>query len=159
MTNDAPVSDSQRLVRQQYAVHQRRRYAKAVLFLLVAVVAGMVIGAGGTLVYVKNKMYRLPPNPRAIGAAMLDHMRGLMTLTPDEESAVKGIIDEHVGEVDALRKSSFATIRGVFSRMNGEIEAVIGPERMKVWRDDKEKRYGRRHLGDNRREGPPSRHD
>ena len=153
MTNDIPVSDSQRLIRQHYAVNQRWRYAKAVLFLLVAVAAGVVIGAGGTLVYVKNKMYRLPPNPEAIGAAMLDHMRGLVALTPDEEAAVKGIIGEHVGEVDALRRSSFATIRGVFRRMNEKIEVVIGPERMKIWRDDKEKRYGRKHS---RHRDPPS---
>jgi uncharacterized protein YneF (UPF0154 family) len=151
MTNDIPATDSQRLIRQHYAAHNKRRYAKAVLLILVAVLAGVVIGVGGTLLYARNKLYRLPPNPRAIGEAMLEHMRGLVALTPDEETEVKGIIDEHVDEVDALRKSSFATIREVFRRMNGKIETVIGPDRMKVWREDKEKRYGRRHAGEHPR--------
>ncbi len=152
MTDDIPVSDSQRLLRQRYAAG-KRRYAKAVFFLVVAVVAGIVIGVGGTLLYARNKMYRLPPNPKAIGDAMLGHMRGLVALTPEEETAVKSIIDRHVDEVDAMRKASFETIRGVFQRMNDQIEQVIGPDRMKVWRDDKEKRYGKRHPSDDRHKG------
>lgn len=151
MTNDTTVSESQRLIRQHHASH-KKQYAKAILLILVAVVAGVVIGVGGTVLYFKNKMHRVPPHPKAIGEAMLEHMHGLMTLNPDEEARVRVIIDEHVGEVEAMRKESFQNIRDVFTRMHGKLETVLGPERMKIWQADREKRFGdKRKYGDRRR--------
>jgi len=157
--NSAATAASQRLIREHQSA-QKRRYAKGVALIILAVLAGMVIGAGGTLLYFKNKMHRIPPKPDAIADAMMKHLRGLITVNPDEEARVREIFDAHLVEVDAMRKESFQNIREMFRKMDGEVEAVIGPERAKIWREDKEKRFKRRR--DERRhpddkKGPPPR--
>lgn len=162
MNEDSAVSTaSQRLIRE-HQVARKRRYAKGVASIILAVLAGMVIGVGGTLLFIKNKMHRIPPKPEAIANAMMDHMRRVVSITPEEETRVREIFDAHLTEVAAMRKESFKNTREMFRKMDGEVETVIGPERAKIWREDKEKRFKRRRdekppLDKNHPDGEPPR--
>lgn len=51
---DIPVAESQRLIAKHH-VPQGRRYAKAVALMALAVLAGIIIGVGGTVLYFNKK--------------------------------------------------------------------------------------------------------
>lgn len=146
MNSETKKTESQRIVTRLNA-SQKRRYAKGVGFLLVAVAAGIVIGVGGSIVYFKNAYHRVPPTPEAIAQAMLEHMHRLLNLKPEEESKITEIIYRHLDEVDTLRDESRENTREVFQRMNGEIETVVGSDRYKIWDEFKQKNWHSKKRG------------
>ena len=147
------ASDSQRFISRKHQAREKKRYAKAILLLLLAVLAGVVIGVGGTLLYVKSKFHRRPPKADAVAAMVVGCIRESVTLNPEEERRLTAIVDERMQEVDALRRSSFDTFRNAMQQMNEQIAEVLGPERNAKWAVDKEKFFGKR-AG-----GPPKRDD
>ncbi|MCD8140797.1 MAG: hypothetical protein LUE17_13635 [Planctomycetaceae bacterium] len=156
------VSDSQRIIVSHHAKREKKRYAKAILLLLLAVLAGVVIGVGGTLVYIKNKFHRRPPSPDAVAEMLTRHMHEAVTLQGDEDSRIRDIIDDHMSEVDAMRRSTFRDFRTVMDRMNQQIAEVLGPERYALWVKERERRFGKRkppppphERRDRRHNGPP----
>lgn len=136
---DTPVAESQRLIARHHA-SQGKRYAKAVALMALAVLAGIIIGAGGTVLFFNKKLHRVPPRPDAIAQAIVNRLQELVTLTPEEEAKVQAIVDARMKEVDTVRKNSFRDIRGVFESMDDDLKPILGPERLQVWKDYKEKR-------------------
>lgn len=134
------AGESQRFMAMHNA-RTGRRYAKATALMLLAVLAGVIIGVGCTVLYFNNRMHRPPPRGDAIAAAIMKRLDELVKLTPDEERRLREITDVRMKEVDGIRKGSFADIRRVFDVMHGEIGEVIGPERAKVWTEYRDKRW------------------
>lgn len=133
------LSDSRRLIALRRGA-RKRRWIRGVLFVALFVVIGFIIGVGSTLVYVKDRMHRLPPRRDAIAAAMLEKMREHVDVTPDEEERLTALLQGHFDEIEAVRNKSFESVRGVFREMDASIESVLGPERFKTWYDYKEQR-------------------
>lgn len=138
------ASDSQRFISRKHQAREKKRYAKAILLLLLAVLAGVVIGVGGTLLFIKNKFHRRPPKPDAVAEMVVGRIRESVTLNPEEEGRLSAIVDERMREVDAMRRSNFDSFRGVMERMSDQIAEVLGPERSAKWDVDKEKFFGKR---------------
>lgn len=147
------LSDSQRLLARHQSV-RKRRWIKAVLFVLLFVVAGVVIGVGGTLMFIKGKMHRVPPKREAIVASILEKMREQITVTSDEESRLTEMLEGYMDEMDEVRKGSFQRVKAIFRRMDEDIKTVLGPERFSVWFEYKEKKM-ERWRRDDRGGGPP----
>lgn len=141
MNSESKVSESQRLVSRIHASH-KRRYAKAVGLILVAVAAGALIGFGGATIYFKKSFHRVPPKPDAIVDSLMEHMRNNVKLEPGEEKQLKEIMERGITEVDGIRKASFEDSKAVFNKMNEEVEEVLGPDRYKIWEEFKNKRWG-----------------
>jgi hypothetical protein len=119
---------------------QKRRWTKAVLFVLVFVLIGCVIGAGATLFFLKDSFHRVRPQREAIVAAMLEKMREHVAVSGEEEGRLTALLDGHFDEIVTLREESFQKMRGVFDKMDASIESVLGADRFKTWYDYKEKR-------------------
>lgn len=156
MTDDSltPTSGSRRvIVEHQHA--RKKRCAKAILLFVVAFLAGIVIGVGGTLLFLKNRFHRRPPKPPEVAAMITKHMREVIALSPEEEVKVTAIIDEHMNEVDAMRRATFGSFRTVIDRMNDQISEVIGSERFEKWDKDKKSRFGKRKPPPDMGDGPP----
>ena len=152
-----PLSDSQRLLARHHAV-QKRRWIKAIAFVSLFVAAGVVIGVGGTLLFFKNKMHRVPPKRDAIVASMVEKMGERVTLTRDEEKRLGELMEGYFDEIEDVRKESFQSVKAIFKRMDQGIESILGPERFKVWYDYKEKKMAERWRRDDRKpphDGPP----
>ncbi|MCD8351303.1 MAG: hypothetical protein LUC93_11910 [Planctomycetaceae bacterium] len=138
------ASDSQRVIVSHHAAREKKRYTKAILLLLVAVLAGVVIGVGGTLVYIKNKFHRRPPSPDALAEMIKKNIHEAVTLQAGEDDRIRDIIDEHMSEVDTMRRATFREFRTVMDRMNVQIAEVLGPERYAIWEKERERRFGKR---------------
>lgn len=138
------ASDSQRFISRKHQAREKKRYVKAILLLLLAVLAGVAIGVGGTLLFIRDKFHRRPPKADAVAQMVVGRMRESVTMNPDEERRLTAIVDERMREVDAMRRSSFDSFRDIMERMNEQITEVLGPERTAKWEVDKEKFFGKR---------------
>ncbi len=143
MSERLSLSESKRLLARHNAIHGRRCW-KALALLALAVLAGAVIGAGGTIVYFKKKMHKVPPRPDAIAGAMMERMQALVAVDPGESEQLKGIINSHMREIEVIRKGSFQEIRGICKRMDEEVAKVLGPERAGKWEEEQAARAAER---------------
>lgn len=155
MNPDSKVtSESQRFIARTHA-SRKKRYAKAIALILVAVAAGVVIGVSGSIMYFKSYYHRVPPRRDAIAQSIIGHMQSVLKLDHEEQVNLKSIIDSHMSELEEIRKVSSNNTRQLFYRMNDEIEKVLGEDRYKVWDDYKVKLWGDKHRHRNRyRRGP-----
>lgn len=149
-SESSAVSESQRFVMEHRAA-RKRRYLKAVILIAVAVLAGFVMGVGASIIFSKGRFHRIPPNPRAIGVKMIEHLKGVVTLSDDEEKRIVEIMENHVANVEALRDAS----RDAYIGMMDDVESVLGPERAKAWKEYKEKTFKPRGKHGRDRKPPP----
>lgn len=167
-TSDRLTGESRRLIAQHHA-SQGKRYAKAVALIALSVICGAVIGVGGTVLYFKKKMHKVPPRPDAIAQYIIDNMHTSLKLTAGEEEQIKSILDTNMREVETIRNASFDEMHTIFDKMNAEVDAILGPDRAKAWEEFKEKSYGpmrrkkmkerrEREMHDRERRGPPPPH-
>lgn len=137
-------SESQRYIARAHA-SKNRRYAKAIGLILVAMAAGALIGVSGSIIYFKNYYHRIPPKRDAIAQSIITNMQSVLQLNAEEQTRLKGIIDNHMAELDDIRRASSNNTRQLFNRMNDEMEAILGEERYKTWEDHKVKLWGAKH--------------
>ncbi|MCC8166326.1 MAG: hypothetical protein LIQ31_09280 [Planctomycetes bacterium] len=154
--NDHDVSESRRLIARHHAAHGRRRYLKVGALIFLAMLADFAIGVGSTVLYLKGKVHRVPPSPDAIEEAMVGRMHSLLGISPDEEEKLRDVIDSHLEKVEDIRQDSFDSIRDVFREMDSQFLDILGPDRHRAWKEEREKRFHRKkrprpHDSDRRR--------
>ncbi len=116
-----------------------RRYWLAALSLVLALVAGIVIGAGGAIVYIDRKTHPKRPRMDEFTKMMLARMDEQITLTPDEKTAVEGILRVRFQQMEKLREEFRDEIRDQFDDMSGEVKGIVGAERYKKWEEYRNK--------------------
>lgn len=122
---------------------RKKRFAKAACLLLLAVLAGVVIGVGGTILYFQSST-KSKRGTSAIADAMMRRLGGLVTLTPEESARVRAVVDSRLEKIAELRKRRFKEIRQVFLDMDAPMEEIIGKNRMDVWKAYRSERFERR---------------
>lgn len=137
--------------RRMAARHGKRRYMAAAIILVMAVGAGMVIGASVALIYFKHKRFT-PPKPVELAESITDRMQKVLQITPEESAKIKALVIKRMGDARVMRREMTGKMREQFTAMADEIDAVLGPERAAIWEKDFKERTGR-----NRR--PPPRGD
>ena len=118
-----------------------RRYWLAVLSLVLALAAGIAIGAGGAILYIR-KTHPKRPEPDRFIQDYLSRMEELISLTPDEKTAVEGIVRVRFQFMEKLREEFQDEIRAQFDETSEEVKAIVGPERYEAWKEYREKRIG-----------------
>lgn len=124
---------------------------KAVALLALVLAAGAVIGAGGTLLFLKRKMRPQQPSAEKIGQSIITRLNEVVTLSPEERTRLEDLVRAHMSRVDEVRRDSLRAIRKEFDDMNDKVDDLIGPDRSRVWEADKEKRYGKYYRGKHER--------
>ncbi len=122
---------------------RKRRWVKGILFVLLFIAIGAVIGAGMTMIYFGRGMHRPPPRRDAIVARMLEKMRERVAVTGDEEKRLTSLLEKHFDEILEVRRRSFDGMQEVFRRMDADVESVLGRERFQTWFTFKEERMAR----------------
>lgn len=133
-----PLSHSRRMA----ARHGRRRYVAAAIILVMAVGAGMVIGASCALIYFKHKRFT-PPKSAEFAKEITARMRDVLKITPEESDRLEAIISRRMEDARAIRREMSGKMREQFAGMADEIDAVLGPERAAKWDKDFKERTGR----------------
>lgn len=119
----------------------------------VLVLSGMVMGAGGTVLLVNDRLEQPDQAPKQFSRRLADRMTRDLGLTPEQESEIHTIFEKHQTEMHAVRKSVEQRIQDSFTTMRSEVNEILTPEQAKLW-DERLREYRKQ---DDR--GRPPRHE
>jgi hypothetical protein len=137
----------------------RKPLLKPVIFSVLILVSGIVIGAGLTLILVPPKNAPdLPPGPEFMSERMIGRMVGELRLSPEQQEQLKPIVTKHMSAIDVVRTEAQPKIRQEIESMNEEILALLDDAQKQLWQDrikrmqEGFRRMHRRGPGDDRRD-------
>lgn len=128
--------------------------AKPVLFSLLTLLSGIVIGAGATLIFIG-----LPPKeqdmplPEEFSRRMVERLTHELALTPEQRESIGPVIERHMKALDTIREEARPKIRLELEAMNNEILAMLDERQQQMWKDQIE-RMQRRFREFRDRRGP-----
>lgn len=128
--------------------------SKPVLFSLLTLLSGIVIGVGGTLIFVgPQEKYAPPPVPEEFSRRMVDHLTRELSLTAEQQEKIKPIVETHMKTLDKYREEARPKIRQELEDMNNEIMALLDTNQQQMWKDSIE-RMQQRFRESRERRGP-----
>lgn len=119
-------------------IHHLPKPPRAWLTLLIGgvlVLSGMVIGAGGTVLLVKNRLEQPDQAPSHFSRRLAERMTRDLDLTREQKTDIQEIFARHQKELHAVRKSVEQRVTESFNTMQSEVEAILTPQQAKMWRE------------------------
>ncbi len=139
--------------------------AKPVVFSLLTLLSGIVIGAGATLMFIGLPSKEPgPPLPEEFSRRMVQRLTRELDLTPEQRKAIRPVVESHMTAMDEIRDEARPKIRRELEAMNSEILALLDERQQQMWKDHIERMQRRFHEfrerrgpgdGSRRREGGP----
>jgi hypothetical protein len=101
----------------------------AVVVVVVAFIAGILVGVAGDHLYL-IRGGRLSPRHSSRFAAdrMAEHLAGELQLSAQQKTQVQQIIERHRAKIDATMSSVRPQVRQELDATNTEIETILNPE-------------------------------
>ena len=137
-----------------------KRPLKPVVFSVLTLISGIVIGAGLTLLF-KKPTPKIPPGPEFMSSRMLERIIYELQLPPEQAEQLKPIIRKHMTALDQIRGSVRVKVSEEIKQMNEEILSVLQPPQKQMWEERMQRLQDhftnmrqRRGPGGERREGP-----
>ena len=110
--------------------------AKPVLFSLLILLSGIIIGAGATIIVlrqsIKNEKSRMPEE---FSRRMVERLTRELHLTPDQRQQVKPIIEKHMKAMHDIRTEARPKIRQELEQMNDELMAIFDNTQQQIWKE------------------------
>lgn len=122
---------------------------------LVILVAGITLGAAGTMLVVKPTERRPPLNPRMAAEFTSRRMQDELELTPEQASQIDAILREHFEKLEKLREAARPKINEVFEAMKTAIDAVLTEQQRIDWEKATSRLEREFHRGMGRGRGGP----
>jgi Spy/CpxP family protein refolding chaperone len=111
--------------------------AAAVAVVVVAFIAGILVGVAGDHLYL-IRSGRLSPRhmtSRLAADRMADRLTHELDLTPQQKTQVQAIIERHRAKIDATMANVRPQVRQELDATNAEIETVLTPEQKTKFAD------------------------
>lgn len=130
---------SVRLAAAGRAASKRRNYLLAGTLLVLALLAGMIIGVSSTVLYFERHLPDHKPRrgPKAMTDSMISRMEKAVSITDAEREELRQIVTDTMLEVHAVREEFSGRMRVAFEDMNVDVARVLGPERYAKWDEAK----------------------
>lgn len=114
---------------------------KPVLFSLLILVSGIIIGASLTLITsgAFNKNQKLPPAPEFVSHQMVQQIVRELNLSPEQQEQIRPIITQHMKTIDDIRQEARPKINQEVKSMNEKILAVLDERQQHMWRNKMER--------------------
>lgn len=110
--------------------------SRAVIFSLLTLLSGIVIGAGITLIFVGLPSEEsAPPGPEYFSRRMVAHLTRELGLTESQQAQIRNIIEAHMTVLDAIRDEARPKVRQELDAMNTEILALLDKNQQQMWKD------------------------
>jgi len=117
------------------SVRPRRRIWLATALGAVILICGIVIGSGGTVLWIRHKMDQFRRGPDRMPVELAERVRSQLNLTDEQAKRVEEILRKrHEALMKLLRETFKAELEG----MRAEVATVLTPEQVKKWNDDYE---------------------
>lgn len=119
----------------------------------VLLVCGVVIGAGGTVLVVKNRMDQPGSAPEQFNRRLTERMTRDLDLTPEQSKQIRAVFDGHREEMKSIREGVDEQMNALRETMRDEVSEILSPEQLSQW-ESRVKEYDRRGPDhDRRRDG------
>jgi len=107
-------------------------------FVLAAVIllCGVVIGAGGTVLFLRNKALSIIHNPEKLPDRITNLVQRHYSLEEGQTEEVRKVLGEHLTELEILRQNTRPVVDKQLDAIRDEIAAIMGEEQGAVWRED-----------------------
>ena len=127
---------------------------RPVIFSLLTLLSGIVIGAGATLIFVgPPKKDAPPPGPEYFSRRMVEHLTRELTLTSEQQEQIRPVVETHIKTIDEYREEARPKIRQELDDMTNEIMALLDENQQQMWKDSIE-RMQQRFRESRQRRGP-----
>lgn len=107
---------------------------KPVLFSILILVSGIIIGSGATLMVADQfKAKPLPPGPEYMSRRMIEHMVRDLHLSPEQQEQLGPVVKQHMEAMDKIREEARPKIAEELKQMNDGIMAILDEEQGQIW--------------------------
>jgi len=131
----------------------RRKTVRQILLAVVIFVSGIVIGAGGMVLFFQYRVFRPPAQPKKMAAEVTRDIQGRLGLSDIQAGQVEAIFAKEFQTMDSIRNEFEAQIDAQRESLITEMEMVLTPEQFAQWRDEFQSR--RRRMRGPFPPGPP----
>lgn len=109
---------------------------KPVLFSILILVSGIIIGSTATLMTVDQfKKQPVPPGPEYMSGRMIERITRELHLSPEQRKQLDPIVKQHMLAIDKIREVVRPKIADELKQMNDEIMAVLNEGQKQIWTD------------------------
>jgi len=118
----------------------RQSKARPVIFSLLTLLSGIVIGAGATLIIVgPPKEEEVPLFPEEFSRRMAWGMTRELDLTEEQREAIQQVIQTHMTVVEQYRQDAREPIQQELDGMNDEMLALLDENQQRRWKEQIER--------------------
>ncbi len=123
----------------------RRRWLRPIIFSLIILICGMVIGSGMTLHILWRGFKSTISQPSAMAERITKKMQRRLDLTDEQTQAVREILNRHKQEFLDLHQEVRPRVRTILKSIRLEVSEVLTPEQAQKWQEYYDKRLKRWH--------------
>jgi len=113
---------------------RRKQIYMQIIVGLVILFCGLVIGAGGAIIQLKNKM--VPMGPRPPLDAIVEDIQSRYDLTPEQTKQVEDVFGTQRKTMQALFEQFGQKVDAEFQKLNVEMKEILSPEQYARWEQD-----------------------
>lgn len=118
----------------QPALPAGKSSAKAVVFSVLILISGIIIGAGVTLLIVPTQK-PIPPFPENVSQRFIEQLVRELNLTDEQKSTLDPIVAQHMQALDTIRQEARPKIRQELDQMNKDILSVLDDPQKVMFED------------------------
>lgn len=117
--------------------HSTNVALKPILFSMLILISGIVIGAGLTLLIteIQNAQKKLPPGPEYMSNRMVQRLIRELELSPEQQQQLKPIVSKHMRAIDEIRREARPRVSKEIKQMNDEILSLLNEPQKQLWLD------------------------
>lgn len=118
---------------QQLLLLRRSHRWKLAFFGLVILIAGVVIGAGLTLMTVGRPQRHFPAGLEAVNEQMIRGLQHALELTDSQQAQVEAIITKHIEALRDVREQARPRIAKEMNLLYEEVRSILDERQRQIW--------------------------
>lgn len=115
----------------------------------ILLISGMVMGAGGSIVYLKNSLDEPVRSPKRFNKILRENIAEDLKLDAEQSEKVSAILEGHQKRMQAIRTEVHDEVEASFEAFESEVETILTPEQAKLW-EKRVRKYRERGSHDHR---------
>jgi hypothetical protein len=113
---------------------------KPVIFSVLILVSGIIIGSGVTLMTADRFTKKpVPPGPEYLSKRMIERLIRELDLSPDQQEQVGPVVQQHMEAIEKVRIAARPLIAEEIKQMDVEIMALLDEKQKQIWNDESQR--------------------
>ena len=118
---------------EQMQLLLRSQRWKMAFFGLIILIAGLLIGAGSSLLIMGRPPSEQPPGVEFINERTISRLQHELNLTHEQTQQVKVIFDKHLQALHQIRQQARPQIAARMNQLHTEVMAILDEQQQELW--------------------------